>query len=111
MFNGKSTSLFDINPLGEKLSEEEKIQPSSPVDGLFDKKFLKIKFCPAPGFCIEVNLLEADQSFGVQFGLGADTFDEFMAELEDGRFDKTDQVSILLEEAFSRGINLDNHLQ
>jgi len=37
MFNGKSTSLFDINPLGEKLSEEEKIQPSSPVDGLFDK--------------------------------------------------------------------------
>jgi len=30
-----------------------------------------------------------------------------MKELEDGKFDKTDQVSILLDEAFSRGINLD----
>ena len=107
MFNGELTSLFVINPLGEKLSEQEKVQQSSPVDGMFDKEFLEIEFCPAPGFCIIVNLLEADQSFGAQFGLGADKFDEFMEELEDGEFDKTDQVSILLDEAFSRGINLD----
>ncbi len=107
-FNGVLTSLFVIDPLGEKLSEKEKRQPSSPVDGVFDEEFLGIEFCPIPDvFCIKVNLLEADQSFGEQFGLGADTFDEFMAELEDGEFDKTDQVSILLEEAFSRGINLD----
>jgi len=36
-----------------------------------------------------------------------DTFDELMEELEDGKFDTTDQVSILLEEAFAVGINLD----
>jgi len=107
-FNGELTSLFVIDPLGEKLSEKEKRQPSSPVDGVFDEEFTGIDFCPVPPFfCIQVNLLEADQSFGEQFGMGADTFDEFMAELKDGSFDKTDQVSILLEEAFSRGINLD----
>jgi len=107
-FDGKLTSLFDINPLGEKLSKKEKKQPSSPVDGAFDEEFLNIVFCPdPPDFCIKVDLLFADQSFGDQFGLGADTFDEFMKELEDGKFDKKDQVSKLLDEAFSRGINLD----
>jgi len=109
MFNGEITSLFMILPLEEKLSEQEKVQSSSPVDGTFDEEFTGIEFCPIPPdiFCIEVNLLEADQTFGDQFGLGVDTFDDFMKELEDGEFDKTDQVSILLEEAFARGINLD----
>jgi len=107
MFNGKLTSLFLIPPLGEKLDEKEKKQQSSLVDGVFEDEFLGINFCPIfPVFCIEVDLLLADQSFGGQFGLGADTFDEFMKELEDGKFDKKDKVSKLLKEAFSRGINL-----
>lgn len=108
VFNGELTSLFAIDPLGEKLNKKEKKQPSSPVDGTFDEEFTGIDFCPVPPFfCIQVDLLLADQSFGEQFGLGADTFDEFMIELEDGKFNKKDQVSILLDEAFSRGINLD----
>ena len=107
IFNGKMTSLFVIDPLGEKLSKKEKKQPSSPVDGTFEDEFLGIDFCPVPpDFCITIDLLEADQSFGDQFGLGADTFDEFMKELEDGKFNKKDKVSKLLKEAFSRGINL-----
>jgi len=107
-FNGKITSLFLIVPLGEKLSEKEKKQQSSPVDGTFEEEFLGIDFCPMPPFfCINVDLLLADQSFGGQFGLGADTFDEFMKELEDGKFNKKDKVSKLLKEAFSRGINFD----
>jgi len=40
--------------------------------------------------------------------LGAGTFDEFMGELEDGKFNKNNRVSKLLDEAFSRGINLDD---
>ncbi len=109
MFNGKLTSLFMISPLGEKLSKQEQTQASSPVDGLFEDEFLGIEFCPIPPdvFCISIDLLFADQSFGDQFGLGADTFDEFMEELEDGKFDKTDKVSILLDEVFAIGINLD----
>jgi len=109
VFNGELTSLFLIDPLGEKSSKKEKTQPSSPVDGEFDIEFTGIDFCPIPPdiFCIEVDLLEADQSFGDQFELGADAFDELMEELEDGKFDKEDQVSILLDQVFSRGINLD----
>jgi hypothetical protein len=107
-FNNKFTSIFAIDPLGEKLSEKEKTQPSSPLDGKFDEEFLGIDFCPnPPSFCINVNLLEADQSFGEQFDLGKDSFDEFMASLEDGEFNETDRVSILLDEAFAIGINLD----
>jgi len=93
IFNGDLTkSLFAINPLGEKLSEEEKKQPSSPVDGTFDIEFTGIEFCPIPGiFCIKVDLLAADQDFGMEFadvslGLGPDTFDDMMLELEDGEF-------------------------
>ena len=117
MFNGQMTSLFDSEKLeGKKLSKKEQKQQSSPVDGKFDKEFEHIKFFPAPvelpDFFIEVNLLTADQSFGAQFApthpdMDGDTFDEFMKELEDGKFDKKDKVSKLLKEAFSRGINLD----
>ena len=109
MFDGSPTSLFLIDPLGVKLSETEKMQPSSPLDGKFDIEFLGIMFCPIPPdiFCIEVDLLDADQTFGDQFGMGTSKFDEFMMELEDGQFDKDDQVSMLLEEAFAFGISLD----
>jgi hypothetical protein len=100
-------SLFIINPLGQKLSEKEQRQQSAPVDGTFEDEFLGINFCPiAPDFCIEVDLLEADQSFGKQFkdkdlDMDKNTFDELLAELTDGSFDKTDRVSGLLDEAFA----------
>ena len=113
IFNGELTSLFLIDPLGEKLSKEEGRQQSSQVDGKFDIEFTGIDFCPVfPHFCIKVDLLAADQSFGEQFAFSHDTmdentFDDFMKELEDGEFNKKDKVSKLLKEAFSRGINLD----
>ncbi len=94
-FNGELTSLFVIDPLGEKLSKKEKKQQSSPVDGVFDEELISF-----------INLLARDQSFGEQFGFGADRFDEFMSQLEDGKYDKKDEVTKLLIEAFARGINL-----
>jgi len=107
VFNGEPTSLFAIDPLGEKLSKKEKKQQSSPVDGEFDAEFTGIDFCPVPPFfCINVDLLAADQSFGEQFGFGADRFDEFMSQQADGKFDKKDEVTKLLIQAFARGINL-----
>jgi len=113
MFNGTMTSIFAIDPLGEKLSEKEQRQQSAPVDGIFEDEFLGIKFCPIfPVFCIEVDLLEADQSFGKQFkdkdlDMDKNTFDEFMLELSDGSFDETDRVSMLLDEAFAQRLLLD----
>jgi len=101
-------SLFIIDPLGEKLSEQEQRQQSSVVDGTLEDEFLGINFCPVPpDFCITVDLLEADQSFGKQFkdkdlDLDKNTFDEFLAELSDGSFDETDRVSMLLDETFAQ---------
>jgi hypothetical protein len=110
MFNGTLTSIFMINPLGEKLSETEKMQPSSPLDGKFDVEFTGIDFCPIPDvFCIVVDLLDADRTFGEDFGLGAEKFNDFMVDLEDGKFDQDDEVSMLLNEAFGMGINFEQY--
>lgn len=107
-FKGEKKSIFMIDPLGEKLSEAEKMQPSSPLDGEFDIEFMGIDFCPIPDvFCINVNLLEADQTFGKQFGMGENKFNEFMVQQSDG-FDYDDAISILLDEAFAMGLNFDN---
>jgi len=107
VFNGELTSLFLIDPLGEKLSKKEKKQQSPPVDGVFVEEFTGILFCPDPPFfCLSLNLLARDQSFGEQFGFGADRFDEFMSQLEDSTYDKEDEVTKLLIEVFARGINL-----
>jgi hypothetical protein len=99
-------SIFIINPRGEKLDDQEQKQRSVPVDGTFEPEFLGINFCPVPpNFCIEVDLLEADQSFGEQFGFGAERFDSFLEDLEDGHFDEDEEVSQLLREAFAKGLN------
>jgi hypothetical protein len=101
-------SLFIIDPRGEKLSEKEQRQRSSPVDGVFEEEFLGIDFCPIPDvFCIEVDLLDADQTFGTQFGFGEGRFDSFMDDLKDGHFDEDEEVSQLLREAFAVGLYLE----
>jgi len=109
IFDGKPTSLFSDELDGKTLSKKEKKQPSSPMDGKFDEGFLNIiVFCPAPdtdpAFCITVNLLEADQTFGEQFGFGADKFDDFMDQLSDGKLEKNEELAKLLKEAFEFGL-------
>jgi hypothetical protein len=117
-FNGQVTSLFVIDPLGEKLSKKEQRQKSSPLDGKFDTEFTGVSFCPVPPhFCIVVDLLKADQTFGEQFAfddgpkynqhMDGDTFDELMKELEDGKFNKKDRVTKLLKEAYAKGLGFD----
>jgi hypothetical protein len=101
-------NLFIINPRGEKLSEWEQRQRSVPVDGTFEPEFLGLNFCPVPpDFCIELDLLESDQLFGEQFGFGAERFDSFLEDLEDGHFDEDEEVAQLLIEAFAKGLNLE----
>jgi len=110
IFEGKPTSIFSDDLDGKTLSYKEKKQPSSPMDGEFDKGFLNIiVFCPAPdtdpAFCITVNLLLADQTFGKDFGLGEKTFDDFMDQLSDGKLKKNEDLAKLLIEAFAMGLN------
>jgi len=109
IFKGEKKSIFMIDPFGEKLSEAEKLQPSSPLDGKFDPQFTGIDFCPIPPdvFCIVVDLLEADRKFGEQFGMGIGKFDDFLIEQSDG-FDYNDEISILLDAAFAFGLYFNN---
>ena len=103
IFNGELVNVFTLT--GEKFNQSERKQLSSPLDGQFDEEFLGIDICIAPGFCINVDLLEADRSFGDQFDTTF-SFAHFMEETSDGRYDKQEDVTKLLIELFARGINL-----
>ena len=103
IFDGELVNVFMLT--GEKFNQPERKQSSSKLDGVFDEEFLGIDICIAPGFCINVDLLEADRSFGDQFDTEF-SFDHFMVETSDGRYDKDEDVTKLLIELFARGINL-----
>jgi len=102
-FDGNYEPIFGLT--GKKFSQAELKQYSSPLDGKFDEEFLGIDVCITPSFCINVDLLEADQSFAEQFGTDH-SFDHFMEETSDGRYDKNEDVTKLIVELFARGTNL-----
>lgn len=105
-YNGEYVNVFTLTGHGDKFSQSERKQMASPLDGEFDDVFTGIDVCVVPTFCIKVDLLEADRSFGDQFGMGADRFDQFMEQTSDGRYDKEEEVTQLIIELFARGINL-----
>lgn len=102
----KFESTLDPSLNGKKLSTNELKQKSSKLDGKFDSEFLDIDICFPPDFvvCITVNLLEADRSFGVQFGM-EESFDSFMEELEDGVYDEDDRVMYHIRNLMAKGQN------
>ena len=106
-FNKKSISIFDPSLKGEKLDQKELQQKSSKLDGKFDDEFRHIDICfPSPNEdqCIMVDLLDADRSFGVQFGT-AESFDYFLEELEDGIYDDDDSVMSHIRNLIAKGQN------
>jgi len=105
-FNNHFVSTLDPILHGETLDETELQQKSSKLDGKFDEEFLHIEICFPPDFtiCIEVNLLEADQTFGDQFGL-AESFDDMLEELEDGIYDEDDRAMFHIRNLMAKGQN------
>ncbi len=101
-FDNKHVSIFHPSLNGEKLDEKELKQKSSKLDGKFDDEFLHIDICIPNGPCIVVNLLEADRSFGDQFGT-AESFDSFLEELENGLYDEDDSVMIHIRTLIGKG--------
>jgi len=98
--NGVLISILDPSLVGQTLSEKDMKQLSSPLDGQYDAEFRDM-INPMNGE--HVDLLERDSSFATQFGI-AFTFEEFLAELEDGKYDPYDQVmrNIRAEFAFAQ---------
>ena len=99
-------STLDPSLNGLTLDKKELKQKSSKLDGKFDDEFLHIEICFPPDFaiCIEVNLLEADQSFGTQFET-ADSFDDLLEELKDGKYDKDDKALFHIRNLMAKGEN------
>lgn len=102
----KLESTLDPSLNGKKLSTNELKQKSSKLDGNIDPEFLDIQICFPPDFviCINVNLLEADRSFGEQFGM-EESFDSFMEELEDGMYDEDDRAMYHIRNLMAKGQN------
>ena len=101
-FNNKFVSTLDPSLIGETLDKKELKQKSSKLDGKFDDEFRNINICIPNGPCIVVDLLEADRSFGDQFGT-AESFDSFLEELEDGLYDEDDSVMIHIRTLIGKG--------
>jgi len=109
-FNGEQVSVFDSILVGEKFSKSELKQRSSPLDGQFDDLWNRCIADEFPPSCTEdedaIPLLFLDQTFGFAHTDNEFTFDEFMEETSDGRYDSNDKVTQLIIEQFARGINL-----
>jgi len=110
-FNGEQVSVMDPILSGEaKFSKSELKQRSSPLDGQFDDLWnLCIPPAVPPSCSMDADaipLLFLDQTFGVFHTNNEFTFDEFMVETSDGRYDSDEKVTQLLIEQFAIGINL-----
>jgi len=105
-FDGEFVNIFEV-PHGVTLSKSELKQKSSELDGQFDDEFLNIMISVPNGPTIMVDLLEADSNFAKQFKTDF-TFEYFLAELQDGHYDSTDDVMQLIREMFAKGLDIDS---
>jgi len=94
-FNGDQVSVLNPILVGEKLSKSEFKQRSLPLDGQFVDLW---NGSPIP-------LLFLDQTFGFDHTDNEFTFDEFMVQTSDGRYDSGEDVTDLIIQQFAKGMN------
>jgi hypothetical protein len=102
--DGERISTLDPSLHGKTLSKEELKQMSSPLDGEFDPEFLAINIFIPPSTFIVVNLLEADSTFATQFGTEF-TFEQYLKEVSDGKFNKNEDVMKQIRNLIAKGQN------
>ena len=90
--NGVMTPILDPSLVGKTLSEKDMMQLSRPMDGTFDPAFRHITIIIPPNNIFTIDLFERDSSFAVQFGTDF-TFEHFLGELTDGKYNKNDDVT------------------
>ncbi|MEO9363239.1 MAG: hypothetical protein ABI348_04990 [Nitrososphaera sp.] len=107
MVNGVDMMILDPSLRGKTLSDEDMQQLSKPLDGTFDPVFRNVTiFLPPPNpppNTFTIDLFERDSSFAKQFGTDV-SFEEFMDELKDGRFDQNEKVMSYLREDIANGL-------
>lgn len=107
MVNGVDTMVLDPSLREKTLSDEDMQQLSKPLDGTFDPVLRNVTiFLPPPNpppNTFTIDLFEKDSSFAKQFGTDV-SFEEFMNELKDGRFDTNEKVMFYLREDVANGL-------
>ncbi|HEU4984477.1 MAG TPA: hypothetical protein VFT58_02450, partial [Nitrososphaera sp.] len=105
--NGADMMILDPSLRGKTLSDEDMQQLSKPLDGTFDPVFRNVTiFLPPPNpppNLFTIDLFERDSSFAKQFGTDV-SFEDFMDELKDGRFDQNEKVMFYLREDIANGL-------
>jgi len=102
--DGQMISVLDPSLHGKKLTPSELMQKSAKLDGKFDQEFRNISIV-VDGHVIEVDLLEADSSFAIQFSTEF-SFEYFLEELEDGTYDQDEKVMDEIRNLFAKGTAL-----
>lgn len=98
--NGVMTPILDPSLVGKTLSKKDMMQLSRPMDGTFDPAFRNITIIIPPNNIFTIDLLERDRSFGDQFKTDF-SFDHFLDELADGKYNKNDDVMKVLKADFA----------
>ncbi len=102
--NGHMIPTLDPSLHGMTLDQKELKQLSSKLDGKFDQEFLAINIFIPPSTFIVVNLLEADSNFATQF-LTDFSFEYFLDEVADGKYDNNEDVMIQIRNLIAKGLN------
>ena len=104
---GETFMTLDHSLVGRSLSWSElRSQETDELDGEFNDIFRDIQILIPPSTILHIDLLERDSSFASQFGTDF-TFEHFMSELEDGKYDSHDDVMHHIENLFAKGLNLE----
>ena len=98
--NGVMTPILDPSLVGKTLSKKDMMQLSRPMDGTFDPAFRHITIIIPPNNIFTIDLLERDSSFAQQFSTDF-TFEHFLGELTDGKYNKNDDVMKVLKADFA----------
>ncbi len=103
-FNGKNTPIIDLSFSEHTLDRRDLNQKTSPLDGQYDEAFrnMVLEF---PFGTLVIDLLEKDSTFADQFSTDH-SFEFFLEELENGRYDRDDVCMTYIRSVIGKGLYL-----
>jgi hypothetical protein len=101
--DGLTIDTLDNSLVGKTLTRNELKKKSGKLDGTFDPEFLNIVIFIPPATLFQINLLDRDSSFALQFST-THTFEHFLTELADGSYDSNEDVTQHIKNLFAKGL-------